>query len=204
MDGSGVSRGVAYVAYGAGAQREMLQSQAGLLAQNQLPVLVAPEMQVPGVAEPTDVQRSRWAKLSVLEWTAWDRILYLDADTRIRGSLAAGWAMLEDGWDVALAVSRSQGDDWLWHVSDAERSETEFMLGCRPVQLQAGLMFVRRCAAVQRLFAAWREEWMKWRDQDQAALLRALMRAPVRTWLLGAPWNGGALVEHRCGQARRR
>ena len=155
------------------------------------------------MAEPTDVQRSRWAKLTILEWAPWGQVLYLDADTRVRGDLSAGFGMLDDGWEVVLTPSTNQDEDWLWHVSGPERWETELALGCRPVQLQAGMMFVRRCAATERLFAAWRQEWAQYRDQDQAALLRALAREPARVWLLGRPWIGGALVAHHYGQARR-
>jgi len=49
-----------------------------------------------------------------------------------------------------------------------------------------------------------RAEWLRFRDQDQAALLRALAIAPVRAWLVGHPWNGGALVDHRFGACRRK
>jgi len=71
------------------------------------------------------------------------------------------------------------------------------------VQLQGGVLFWRRNEATTRLFERWRAEWARYRQQDQGALLRALYTEPVRVWLLGRPWNGGNLIEHLCGRAKR-
>lgn len=92
----------------------------------------------------------------------------------------------------------------LWHVGAAEKDETLRSWPCAPLQLQGGVMFFRRSAAVERFFDRWREEWLKHGDQDQAALLRALTRTRLRIWLLGRPWNGGAVVGHLFGRAQRR
>lgn len=168
-----------------------------------LPVAVAPRVEVPGLAAATDSQRSRWAKLSVLEWTTWERVLYLDADTRVRADVSAGWAALGAGWDLALAFSENQdADTWLWHVGEAERAATRAEVG-EALQLQAGMMFVARNEQTRVLFATWREEWLRWAGEDQGALVRALQRCPVRVWLLGRPWNGGAVISHRWGGCRR-
>jgi hypothetical protein len=110
--------------------------------------------------------------------------------------------MLEDGWDLVIAPSDHQHEDWLWHVSPSEREETRENIGHEALVLQGGVWFVRKNERTQRLFDLWGREWRKHCGQDQGALLRALYQAPVRVWLLGRPWNGGAVIEHRFGMAR--
>ena len=142
----------------------------------------------------------RWAKINLDALSPYAQTLYIDADTRVRQPLWAGFQILADGWDMALTVSDHQGDSWLWHVGEAEREATMQSTGTKALQLQAGLMFFRKTAAVHRLFAQWRAEWRG--DQDQAALLRALYQEPAKVWLLGKAWNGGAIVNHRFGACR--
>lgn len=150
-----------------------------------------------------DAQGARALKTALLDWTPFWRTAYLDADTTVHADLSAGFAVLRDGWDLALCPSANQGDDLLWHVGDADRAATLAALGTRePLQLQAGVFFVARNTRTRALFAAWREEWAWFRDQDQGALLRALARVPVKIWLLGRPYNGGPVVSHHFGVLR--
>lgn len=197
-----MSRGVVYIAYGAKAEREMDYAVESLRRHHDWPVCQW-RGHLPG--EPsTDKGRSRHAKTHMLDWTPFDDTLYLDADTRVQGDVAAGFAVLEAGWDVAMAPSANQGDDWLWHVSEDERALTRRVLGYEALQLQAGVLFVRRNARTRALWAAWADEWARFADEDQGAFLRALDRVPVRLWLLGYPWNsnGGQLVNHFHGRVR--
>jgi hypothetical protein len=148
---------------------------------------------------------ARWAKLNVdkLVPRSWESFVYLDADTRVHGSLQAGFDILADGWDLAMTASTKQGAESMWHIGVDERRRTiEEICNPFPLQLQGGLMFVKQNARTAALFGRWREEWGRWRDKDQAALLRAFARVPVKLWLLGRDWNGGALVRHRYGMAR--
>ncbi len=147
-------------------------------------------------------QGGRWAKVNLDRLSPYDLTLYIDADTRVRQDVSAAFELLADGWDVVVAHSAQQGDGWLWHVGEAERNVTAREIGLGGVQLQAGMIGFRKSDAVTRLFSAWRDEWERWQGQDQAALLRALYREPVRVWLLGRPWNGGAVIEHRFGAVR--
>jgi len=146
---------------------------------------------------------ARWAKVNLYDLTPFDHTLYMDADTRVMdGSIMVGFEMLADGWELVLTHSERQGHDWLWKVSESERCVTEAMLGEKLVSLQAGVMWFRKCAMVEQLFGEWREEWGIYREQDQAALLRALFKTPVRAYLLGRPFNGGSVVKHLFGRAR--
>jgi lipopolysaccharide biosynthesis glycosyltransferase len=189
----GVKVGVVYVAIGDRAQAEVKLSIKSLKRHNDLPITVIDDFDNPG-------KGARWAKLNIDRLVDYDRVLYLDADTRIHGDVTGGFKILDD-WDLAIAPSENQDTGVFRHIKTGERLQTIKELGYIPVQLQAGVMLFdrRRCA---RLFEAWRQEWQRWRDQDQAALLRALSQRPVRVWLLGREWNGGELIEHLFGRAR--
>jgi hypothetical protein len=129
--------------------------------------------------------------------------LYIDADTRVNGSVTAGFELLESGFDMAIAPSVNQGGTSLmWHIGSDDRRATLDAIGNPlPLQLQAGVMFFNRLTCAP-LFRAWREEWLKFENQDQGALLRALHRCPVKIALLGRDWNDGKLIEHHFGRAR--
>lgn len=200
-------QGVLYIAYGENARQEAAISIQSLRDWHRdLPIAVIGEAvkgakHIPFVSQD---QIGRWAKVNLDLLTQWEQTLYLDADTRVRQPITAGFEMLNDGWDLVMVPSRNQKTDWLWHVGEEERRATILSVGTRATQLQAGLMFFRQSASIRRLFAQWRAEWERYRGQDQAALLRAIYQMPLKLWLLGKCWNGGAIVEHHFGAARRR
>lgn len=198
--------GVIYVVYGANAQREAAYSIESLLAHNAGADVVTIGDRVNGVRNiqcPRRDAGGRWAKLSLDELSPFDLTLYLDADTRVFGNIQNGFGIISDGWDMALAPSSNQGNEVLWHCGAADREATLDALGNpEPLQLQAGVMFIRKCAETRRLFLQWRTEWRRFENQDQAALLRALKKCQVRLWLLSKEWNGGAIIQHYFGRAR--
>ena len=193
-------RGVVLVVYGEQAETSARRALTALSE-------VCPALPVTVYRQRTDgysdMQCSRWAKVTMLDWTPYTYTAYMDADTQIYQSIDAGFAALEDGFDMALCPSQHQGDQMLWHIGEAERRATLEGLPLQPLQLQAGVLFVARNERTRALWACWREEWLKWRDQDQAALLRALMQCPVKVWLLGHPYNGSYIVGHHWGSIRR-
>lgn len=196
--------GVVYITYGPKAKQEAMESIKSLKQHNNLPVTVIDESRFPGKPGMTDSQRARWGKLNLPQLVEYDRVLYLDADTRIHSDLSAGFKIL-DAWDMAIAPSKNQGGALFAHIPDeAEKQATLTEIGNPwPLQLQAGLIFFsrERCAS---FFGVWREEYRRYGDQDQAAFLRALHREPIRLWLLGRPWNSdnGAIVQHLFGRCR--
>ncbi len=197
--------GVCYVVYGEAARLEAMESIRSLRRYHgDWPVWVVGDREVPGaewVELPAEDHTGRWAKLSLDTIVPWEQWLYLDADTRVHGDLAVGFTALDDGWDMVITPSAMQGSDCLWHIGAEDRFYTLAITGPEPLQLQAGLWFARKTDRMRQFFAAWREEWECYRGQDQGALLRALWRIPVRIWLLGRDFNGGAVVEHRFGKA---
>lgn len=197
------------VAYGEEARREARGCVRSVTEHARLPVALVAER--PGLGEacwlqvPAAGPGARLAKLAVYDLTPYDETAYLDADTRVRGSLDAGFRALEAGWELVLTPSSRQGSDALGNCPPADREATFAALGTADVlALQAGVFWWRRCDAVARLFARWRAEFGRFGPMDQGALLRALAASPVRVWLLGRAFNGGKVVEHRFGRAARR
>jgi len=208
--------GVIYVAYGRAARCEVAMGLPLLLQHNDLPVAV---ICAKPIDKPMEVKRltslifdepgwgARWAKLNIdkLAPRGWNAFLYLDADTRVYGSLQVGFDILADGWDMVIVPSSQQADRLLWHVTEIECEESLDELGNPfPLQLQGGVFWIARNKGTAKLFDAWREEWRRWEGPDQAALLRALHRSPVKVWLMGGTFNSGAVVGHRFGMARER
>ncbi len=202
-------RGALLVAYGEPALCEAREAVKSLLAHNPLPVRVVTDSpaKLPGVETidfPDSDPGARLAKLSIDLLSPFNQTLYIDADTRVRGDLSAGFQMLDDGWEMVISHSKRQGIDVLGNLTTIDRGATFDALGVRDVLgLQAGVFFWRNCEATRALFAAWRAEWAKFKRHDQGALLRALQVAPARVWLVGRAYSNGVLVEHRFGRAVR-
>jgi len=202
-----MSKGVLYVAYGPAARKEARLSAESLSRVHpSWPVCVitegddigwAPTIQWPDLGTP-----GRWAKVNLDVLSPWDQTLFLDADTRVYDKLGVGFAYLDRGWDMAIVPSIPQGGDLLGHCAHAERAQTLQELRIDPLQLNTGVIWFRKSYRVKLLFRAWRDEWMRWKDKDQGALLRALERRTARIALLGRPYNGGVVVGHRFGMAR--
>jgi len=199
-----MTNGVVYVTYGLKAKQEAMESIKSLKQHNNLPATIIHEGYFDEDQFMTDAQKSRWAKVNLPRLVEYDRVLYLDADTRIHSDLSAGFEIL-DAWDMAIAPSKNQDGALFAHIPDqAEKAATLEEIGNPwPLQLQAGVIFFerQRCA---KFFELWREEYRRYGDQDQAAMLRALHREPIRVWLLGKPWNSdkGEMVTHLFGRCR--
>ncbi len=192
------SRGFCYIVYGNNAQREQAQSVWMLRQRHDEEVTVIGDRGIPcgtngGLA-------GRWAKVNLDLLSPYRLTCYLDADTRPYGDLSVGFKALEAGWELVIVPCSKQGVDGLWHMTEVERAETLAEVG-QPLMVNSGVMWFRKCRRIAAFFRAWREEWLRFRDRDQGALLRALERQPVRMWLLGRPFNGGAVVAHHFGQA---
>jgi len=194
------------VAFGEAARREAAAAVQTVRGACELPVSVIAESRVARAAHVVCPYQPAvpLAKLHLDELSPYDPTLYLDADTRALKSPAPLLAAVADGFDMAITPSHRQGSDVLGHVGEDEREFTFEELGCRDVvNLQAGVFAFRKSPAMLALFAAWRAEWARYGVQDQAALLRALYHNPVRLWLFGFPFNGGEVVAHLFGRARR-
>jgi hypothetical protein len=196
-------RGVAYVAFGPPAVREVQKSIEGLRQNNDFPVSVITDSDIKGV----DLVRmsdpgpgARRAKLQLPELVGYERCLYLDADTRVRGDVSPLFEPLEAGFDMVITPSSKQHREQLWHLGDEEREHTfRFLRNPWPLVLQGGVFCYAR-QAVRALFERWLLEWERRQEADQGALLRALEGEPLKMWLMGAKtWNKCGIIEHRFG-----
>lgn len=147
-------------------------------------------------------QASRLAKTTLFDHAEFDNFLYMDADTRARENLQPFFDILADGWDVVMAVDGNQDESVFWHVNMFERQSTLEEIGVLPLQLQCGVMAVNKNERTRQLFDAWHNEWNRYSGEDQAAFIRALYKTPVKVWLMGFPWNGGAAIGHNWGAMR--
>lgn len=208
-------RGVIYVAFGPAAEREAKGSIASLRKFHQWPIgLASPcDMNVAGVehipiprtcADNAVMARAVKTGLWYVVPSEWEQVLFLDADTRVRGDLSFGFKALSDGWELVIVPSVVSPNEVrpLWHLPERERNCTLESIGNPwPLMLNTGVMFFRRTPRVKQFFLHWRLEWETFRGKDQGALLRALRHYPVALLVLGRPFNGGEVVEHLQGQA---
>ena len=193
-----MSSAIVWVVYGDKAQQAAKRSMESVSFWNALPQRAIAQ----DFGAVSNKIASRYAKTTLLQQTKADSLLYLDADTLVRQAIDVGFEMLADGWDIAMVPSQNQEQDIFWHIAEQERNETIQGMGYLPLQLQCGVMFIARNERTERFFDAWHDEWMRYCDEDQAAFLRALRRVPLKIWMLGYPWNGGAIIEHRFGACR--
>jgi len=198
--------GVLYVAYGRRAVGEATGSLRTLQQYHDWPVCVVGD-EVEGAQRiefPDRGMSGRWAKVNLLSLTPFDRTLYLDADTRVHGRLDVGFDILADGWELVIVPSKVQAQP-LHNLVEEERWVTQDEVGDGwPLMLNTGVMWFQKSGRMARLFEEWREEWGRFENHDQGALLRALEKCPVRVWLLGYDFNSdrGKVIEHRFGKAR--
>ena len=203
--------GIITVAYGDNAHR-----QARLLARSIRNVADVPLCAISDI--PTDYAQwlqfpdyedgARWAKLNMNELTPFEQTIYMDADTVMQADIVTPIRAILADYDFAIAPSTAQDTRRFQHIrNEAEKSDTyQHLQNWQPLQLQAGVLAFNKCAVVDKLFSFWRAEWVRYQEQDQAALLRALDSMPEKPsiWLLSNEFNGGVLVQHNFGRARRR
>jgi len=189
--------GVVYIATSERAEKQQAQSERSLRNYHDWPVKIL-NLNISG--EP--VKSSRALKTRLFEFSPFDYTLYLDADTRVMGDVSAGFDILDAGFDIVITPSVNQGKECLWHLSEIERTSTFEELGIIPLQLQAGVFWFKKNYRTECMFSNWQTEWGVWYGEDQGAFLRALYSCPLKIWLLGRPFNGGAVVKHLFGFCR--
>jgi lipopolysaccharide biosynthesis glycosyltransferase len=198
-------RGVVYVTVGKNALAEARKSSESLVKYNDLPFEFLEADATRPVFKLAD-QQAHWLKVNMDALTPFEPTLMLDADTRIKGDLSLGFEILKDGWDLVMVPSMpGRFGEVLWNLTSVERQVTLDEIGqWAHVMFNTGLMYFKNSGAVHHLFETWQVEWLRFKDRDQGAFLRALRRCPVKLWLLGYPYNcaGGEVVDHLFGRAR--
>jgi len=205
-----MTAGIVYVAYGKRARDEFFQSISFLRRYNDYPISLIsnrpyPDANVHWIEFPDKDRGGRQAKLNIDLLSPYDHTMYIDADTRPYQSIHKGFKPLDDGWDFVVTISPQQNEGFLWKCSKEEIWRTIDAYSSRRIlSLQGGVFFFRKNPQVHKFFHSWRQEWGKFSDQDQGAMLRAMAAFPLHVWLLGRPWNGGAVIGHLFGRAARR
>jgi hypothetical protein len=119
----------------------------------------------------------------------WERTLYVDADSAFCASPQYGFDLLSK-WDFVVAESpeRSLADT----IAGADEAHwSAAWLGTPHILYHnSGMLFWRKCQAVDDLMALWSEEWLRFGQWDeQVALLRALARSEVLYRTVPYTWN---------------
>lgn len=147
----------------------------------------------------------REAKLSSNILSPFDSTLYLDADTRVYGDLSLPFALLEQGFEFVGTLSLNQNGRWLKHLTSTERERILLDIGFQSVAIQGGVWGFRKTEAIRNFFRYWREFYLDAAGElEQGALQQAFHKQPLRACIIGADFNGGNVVRHNYGQARRR
>jgi hypothetical protein len=144
------------------------------------------------IRQPDRDSGGRRAKIGMytLSPAEWDVVLYLDADTEIVGDIRVLFELVEDGWDLVICKAVVGELRHYPFVGPGQRKRTRAATGTlRVTQYSSGVMAFGRSERVARLFERWSKEWKPGERRDQAALMRALHREPLRVYSLGEEWN---------------
>lgn len=211
-----IARGVLYVVYGDRARAQFLHSRASLRS-------VAPSLSVAVVSDtPIEVDDvvtiihpnadpgARVYKTGMYSLTPFEDTLFLDADTIVKSSPEPGFNLLKCV-DLVLAqdVNRNFATNKWPHLNPEEVKITGEEIGSRHhMYFNSGVIFFTRNERVERMMTAWADEWNRYGQQDQMALLRAIHKNPVRIAPMRAPWNThhereAVFVYHKHRAARR-
>lgn len=168
------------------------------------------------IKQPDSDVGGRRAKLKAYELAPaeWDAILYLDVDVEIIAPVYRFFEWLEDGWEFIIcrdvyetlhSFQRKNNIPELHHLED--------IIGTlHAMQFNGGVWAFRRGPAVEAFFERWGQEWERYAQQDQGALVRALHADPIKILVLGNEWNtfpkytphlNSAGILHYPGEARR-
>lgn len=145
----------------------------------------------------------REAKLAANILSPFDDTLYLDADTRVYGDLSLPFRLLESGFEFIATLSVNQESRWLNHLPASERNSVLDEIGFYSVVIQGGVWAFRKTDATKNFFRYWREAYLDAGELEQGALQRAYHKQAMKSCIIGKDWNGGGIVRHNYGMARR-
>jgi len=161
----------------------------------------------------------RIAKLSAYKFTPpeWQSVLYLDADTEIVSeSVRFFFELIEDGWEFVIAKDPHLMDTMhsfrrKGNLKEIQQIESELST-LHALQYNGGVWAFGRSKRIAAFFDRWLNEWDVHGNRDQGALIRAMYKEPLKTYLLGNEWNyfqkyskglQAAAIKHYPGKARR-
>ena len=188
--------GVIYVAYGQPAKAACQASIASLkrMHPSGLQVAVISDTPIPGadtqIVRPELDIGAREYKTQAYQYSPYDHTLYLDADTLVVGSLAAGFSALAAGWDIVAALDYRQTVGRVDHLPQDDIDATIAITGTGEYpHINTGMLFFRKSTETEELFNLWHSEWLNFKYRDQGAFVRALHQSNVKLWTLAWQWN---------------
>jgi hypothetical protein len=130
-------------------------------------------IQVPPYSRLAGAKNSRFIKISLSSLSPFEETLYLDADILPLQPITPIWDFLQHG-DFAMAVHPCPTLAQTSHVAKEELDYTLALCDKESTQYNGGVILWRNTAKVRVLFSVWKQEWLKFQQQDQLALIRAL------------------------------
>jgi Glycosyl transferase family 8 len=130
-------------------------------------------IQIPPYSRLIRAKNSRFIKISLSSLSPFEETLYLDADILPLQPIPSIWDFLQHG-DFAMAVHPCSTLAQTSHVEKEELDYTLALCDKKATQYNGGVILWRNTAKVRVLFSVWKQEWLKFQQQDQLALIRAL------------------------------
>jgi hypothetical protein len=211
-----MDRGVLYMCFGEAAMNEMAKSIHSLRNVGcDLPVAVISDYPLPDKSfkhtfikwqgeSPYDATKANHfqfragrVKPFFYKLSPFKETLYLDCDCEIRKPIDEGFEVLRF-FDFAVAMERLAVRELYnrplaaWHHNYIERDTTISEIGAYghfPF-INSGVFFWKRGKGAEAIFKNWSEEWLRFSQWDeQAALLRTLVKCEARFFVLSETWN---------------
>jgi hypothetical protein len=136
---------------------------------------------------------SRQLKTQLARLSPYSETLYIDSDILPLKSIAPIWHYLDEA-DMAMAMDRLPTVAECDHIALVERDYTIEFLAARSLpstttQFNSGVMLWRNNGNTQQLFEQWQQEWLQFQKQDQLALVRAIVKSPLKIAQLPVNYN---------------
>ena len=131
---------------------------------------------------------SRDIKTSLSKFSPYQETLFLDADILPLKPISDLWDYLDYG-DMCMVVDLVPTLGLCAHISEEEKNYTLQYLPESTTQFNSGVILWRNTTQTQSLFELWNREWLKFKKQDQLALVRAINKAEFSVQSLPCIYN---------------
>lgn len=132
-----------------------------------------------------DVESNRNLKTNILNYSVYEKTIFLDCDTIVMGDLSKASKIL-DYFDIGIRLNRypqkRKGKGDIRVLGDAEIADLPHW--------NSGVMLVKNSLLAREFFARWNEKFLELGNQyDQVALVPVIFEADARILSLEDRWN---------------
>jgi hypothetical protein len=131
---------------------------------------------------------SRSVKTQLLSFSPYSETLFIDADILPIKPIGRLWEYLAQG-DMAMVSDRNPTLADCDHIAQPEKDYTLALLPGPTPHFNSGLMVWRNSRSTQQLFQHWHQEWQRFHQQDQLALMRAIDQTQMKIVPLPVTYN---------------